>query len=165
MHSFSFFMISDFFCYFTNNSYDFFMLFGVYNFTNSPFNFTSKISRIISFYYISVWQISRLFFDIWNCWFSNNFNPVTFFNKARYFPGKTFKSRWIWMGGYGENPNWIWHTVYLQGVSGRSFCTWSKPCISITIPSVNERPSWSYMENIANYSKFNHGSRTGFWLI
>ena len=45
------------------------------------------------------------------------------------------------------------------------FCTWGTTSISGTIPSVNLWPSWSYMANIVNYRRFNHGACTGFWQI
>ena len=67
--------------------------------------------------------------------------------------------------GYRDNSNWRLQTVYLQGVSGRSFCNWSTTNISGTRPSRNECPSWSGMLKISNYRTFNYGARTSFWRI
>ena len=62
--------------------------------------------------------------------------------------------------GYGENSNWRWHAVYLQGLSGRYFYTCGTTCISSTRPSENQWPSLSDMENIASYWQFNYGAHT-----
>ena len=69
------------------------------------------------------------------------------------------------IGGIWKNSKWLWHEVYLQGVSGRSLCTWSTTSISSTKTPGNEWPSWSDMKNIANYRTFSYGACTVFWRI
>ena len=44
----------------------------------------------------------------------------------------------MWLVGYVDNQNWRWHSVYLQRVSGRSYCTWCKTIIIGTRLSGNE---------------------------
>ena len=105
-----------------------------------------------------VFQYSKI---LWN----RKYHPWRIHGQARYVPVNIWKSRWICLVGYGENSNWLWQAVYLQGVSGGSFYTWSTTIISSTRPSGNEWPSWSGVANIANYCEFDYGACTGFWLI
>ena len=67
--------------------------------------------------------------------------------------------------GYGENSNWLCHTVYLPGISGRSSCAWSTTSVSSTIPPGNKIPDLCDMANIASYQNFKYGVHMGFWLI
>ena len=108
----------------------------------------------------------------WGCLFQNSktlrngkYHQRGSHGQTRYVSGNICKSRWIWLMGYVENLNWRWYTVYLQGVLGRYFCTWSTHIISGTRKSVNEWPSWSNMANITNYHTFNYGTHMGFWKI
>ena len=98
---------------------------------------------------------------LWN----RKYNHWGIHGKYRYISGNIWKSIWILLVGYRENLNWWWHAVYLQGVSGRSLCTWSANIISGTRPPGNEWPSWSDIANIANYCTLNYGECTGFWRI
>ena len=93
----------------------------------------------------------------YNYWGSNG--------QPRYVSSNIWKSRLIWMVGFGHNPNLLWIAVFLHLVSESYLCTWSTTCISGTGPSVNEWQSWSDMSYIANHITLNYVARTGFGWI
>ena len=78
-------------------------------------------------------------------------NTLGFMEKLDMFQelcGKINEFGWWY---YRDNPNWRQNAVYLQGVSGRSFCTFSKTSISGTRTSGNEWNIWSDMANNGPY--------------